>query len=276
MSGVFPARLHVLLASDARVGVVIRRGPARAVCSILWNRDDDTFEVGQWLRGRIYELRCDLSPDGRHMIYFAMNGRWSSRHRGSWTAISRAPWLTAVAVFGKGDCWNGGGLFTANSRYWLNDCGSHFLIRDNDEVERDTEFRPAGNYGGECPGIYYPRLQRDGWVLKERMTAGLSSAFTVFEKNLPNGWILRKYAHSEVGAPPGKTCHWDEHELERPERQLRIAGKKWEWADLDGKTLVWAEDGCLKRASLGETTTSEPKVLFDFNGMKFERRTAPY
>jgi hypothetical protein len=80
----FPARLHVLLASEACVGVVIRRGPARAVCSILWDRNSDKFETGQWLRGRIYERRADLSPDGRYMIYFAMNGRWSSKSRGSW------------------------------------------------------------------------------------------------------------------------------------------------------------------------------------------------
>jgi hypothetical protein len=100
----FPARLHVLLASEARVGVVIRRGPARAVCSILWDRNSDKFETGQWLRGRIYERRADVSPDGRYMIYFAMNGRWSSKSRGSWTAVSRAPWLNAVVLWGKGDC----------------------------------------------------------------------------------------------------------------------------------------------------------------------------
>src|SRR6476646_2517331 len=121
----FPARLHVLLASEARVGVVIRRGPARAVCSILWDRNTDKFETGQWLGGRIYERRADLSPDGRHMIYFAMNGRWSSPARGSWTAISKAPWLTAMVLMPKGDCWQGGGLFTSDSRYWVNGGGCH-------------------------------------------------------------------------------------------------------------------------------------------------------
>ena len=72
----------------------------------------DATEVGQWLRGRLYELRADLSPDGKYLIYFAMNGHWGSRAKGAWTAISRAPYLTAIALFAKGDCWNGGGLFT--------------------------------------------------------------------------------------------------------------------------------------------------------------------
>lgn len=76
--GKFPARLHVLLARDTKVGLVIRRGPAKSVCTVLWNRERDTFKLGQWMRGRIYERRCDLSPDGTRFIYFAMNGRWQS------------------------------------------------------------------------------------------------------------------------------------------------------------------------------------------------------
>jgi hypothetical protein len=79
MSRAFPARLHVLLASQARAGVVFRRGPVNAVCTIGWNLETDKFELGQWLRGRIYERRGDLSPDGRHLIYFARGGR---RHPG--------------------------------------------------------------------------------------------------------------------------------------------------------------------------------------------------
>jgi hypothetical protein len=232
----FPARLHVLLASQAPVGVVLRRGPSNAVCSVLWDRKRDKFQVGQWLRARIYERRSDISPDGRHLIYFARNARWASETKGTWTAISRAPWLKAEVLLGKGDCWQGGGLFTSNSRYWVNGGGCHFMIRDSQEMRPDPKFKPVAFYGGECPGVYYVRLQRDGWVLKDKLTAGLTSSFTVFEKTLPKGWILRKYAHAEVGAPPGKGCYWDEHELEHPKLNHRFLLPKWEWADWDGKT----------------------------------------
>ncbi len=107
-----PTRLHVLLARDTPIGLVIRRGPSKSVATILWNRDTDDFQVGQWLKGRIYERRSDLSPDGRYFIYFAMNGKWSTESEGSWTAVSRSPYLKAIAMFPKGDCWNGGGLWT--------------------------------------------------------------------------------------------------------------------------------------------------------------------
>src|SRR3954469_17262682 len=104
----FPARLHVLLAADAPTAVVIRRGPSQSVCTVLWDRKTDEFTLGQWMRGRIYERRCDLSPDGRHLVYFAMNGRWDAETKGAWTGVSRAPYLKAITLLAKGDCWNGG------------------------------------------------------------------------------------------------------------------------------------------------------------------------
>lgn len=276
MAKKFPARLHVLLASRAPVGVVIRRGPSKTVCSILWNRATDTFQLGQWMRGRIYERRADISPDGKRMIYFAMNGKWTSEVKGSWTAISRVPWLKATTLWGKGDCWNGGGLFTSNKSYWLNDGYGHFLIRDDRLLGADTKYRPKGNYGAECPSVYYRRLQRDGWKLETTVTNGRWNTCTVFEKDLPHGWILRKLAHAETGAPPGKGCYWDEHELEHPKRRARLEFPNWEWADLDSKTLVWAEEGCLYRAAIDAKGLKPSKLLFDTNSMQFEAIAAPY
>src|SRR6185369_16654475 len=142
-AGKFAARVHVLLARDASVGVALRRGPSKRVCTVLWNRRKDEFRVGQWLNGRIYERRSDLSPDGKYLIYFAMNGRWESEAGGSWTAISRAPYLKAIAIFPKGDRWNGGGLFTGKATYSLNEVLDHSELRNTYEVRRDHAFLPS-------------------------------------------------------------------------------------------------------------------------------------
>jgi hypothetical protein len=240
---------------------------------LLWNRRTDEFEVGQWLKGRIYERRSDLSPDGRHLIYFAMDGRWHSETGGSWTAVSNAPWLKAVALFGKGDCWHGGGLFTSNDRFWLNDGRGHRPMLAGSLVKRDESYQPPAYYGGECPGVYYVRLLRDGWAMKPDLS---NSHLTVFEKPIPHGWVLRKFAHAEIGAPEGKGCYWDEHELEHAETGRRIGGKGWEWAELDGKKLVWAEGGCLFKASIKGSGLGDAKLLHDFNSMEFEAVAAPY
>ena len=272
--GRFPARIHVLLAREAAVGVVIRRGPSKQVCSVLWDRKRDEFHVGQWLRGHIYERRSDLSPDGKHLIYFAMNGKWLSEAKGSWTGISRAPYLKALALFPKGDCWNGGGLFTNNNSYWLNDGCGHSVLRDTREVKRNLKFRPSDNFGGECPGVYYLRLLRDGWTLVEGRNA--TRWHDVFDKPLSDGWILRKLAHGEVGPPQGKGCYWDEHEVFNVESGARINCKDWEWADVDNKRLVWATQGKLYAGELSKARIVNETQLFDFNDMKFERIEAPY
>ena len=275
MPSTFPPRQHVLLARDAPMAVILRRGPSKAVCSILWDRRNDTFTLGQWLRGRIYERRSDLSPDGRHLIYFAMNGKWDGETGGSWTAISRAPYLKAIMLLGKGDCWNGGGFFTGKGTYWLNDGYGHKPLLSCSAVTRDAAYKPASHFGGECPSAYYPRLLRDGWTLIGKEGAQLDSR-TTFEKPLPHGWLLRKIAHEQVGAPPGKSCYWDEHELVRPGGNEVISKPNWEWAEWSNRSLLWTEKGCLYRSGLTATGLENPTLLKDFTEMKFEPLEAPY
>lgn len=272
----FAPRVHVLLASEAPVGVVFRRGPSKQVCTLLWERETDQFTVGQWLKGRIYERRSDLSPDGKHLIYFAMNGKWKSEAKGSWTAISRTPYLKALAIFPKGDCWHGGGLFTGTSKYWLNDGYGHSSLRDSTEVKRDRKFVPERCFGGECPGVYYVRLLRDGWNLVELRQVRKWNDIATFEKPLPRGWMLRKLAHAQCGPPAGKGCYWDEHELVHDQTRKRIACPSWEWADRDGQRVVWVEAGKLFGASIAKDGLVDEKELMDFSPMTFEEIRAPY
>jgi hypothetical protein len=272
----FAARIHVLLARNRPLGVIIRRGPSKSVCTILWDRHRDEFQIGQWLKGHIYERRSDLSPDGKYLIYFAMNGKWKSEAKGSWTAISRAPYLKAIAIFPKGDCWHGGGLFTGKNNYWLNDGYGHSILRNTNEVHRDSEFQPSQHFGGECLSVYYPRLLRDGWTLIERTRVEKHKDYDLFEKPIYKGWILRKIAHAEIGAPAGKGCYWDEHELIHSQLNMCIKCPDWEWAEMDEKRLVWSASGKLFTGKLDKNGLTDQVELFDFNDMKFEPIEAPY
>jgi hypothetical protein len=266
----FPARLHVLLARDGPLAVVIRRGPAEKTATFLWNRAKDTFKLGQWMKGRLYERRCDLSPSGRYLIYFARNfSRLHAETKGTWTALSIAPYLKAIKLWGKGNCWQGGGLFTGPRTYWLNGC-DHFLVRNESELRLDKTFDPLVYYNGECPGVYYLRLQRDGWQLVTKLGAMYDSC-AVFEKRLRNGTILRKIAHEQIGAPPGKGCYWDEHEIER--KGSRVEYPDWEWAEWIDGSLYYAEHGCLWRRDL---SSGKAELLHDFNAWKYEEIIAPY
>jgi len=276
MTSKFPARLHVLMAPRATRAVVIRRGPSRHVCTVDWNRNGDSFSVGQWLKGRIYERRSDLSPDGRHLLYFAMNGRWSSETKGSWTALSRAPYLKAVGLWAKGDCWHGGGLFTGARTYWLNDGYGHAPLVVPSSLERVMEYPNYTYYGGECTGVYYLRLQRDGWTLVGMPERVRFHTVTVFEKRVDRRWTLRKYAYATIERPQGKGCYFDRHELEHAKTGALVDGAEWEWAEVDRGRLVWAEGGRLFAGRLGAAGLERVEELWDFNEMAFERIEAPY
>ncbi|MBG9390095.1 hypothetical protein [Caenimonas aquaedulcis] len=271
-----PARLHVLLARDSTAAVVIRRGPTRHTAVIGWDRQTDQFELGQWLYGRIYERRCDLSPDGKHLIYFAMNGRWESSAKGAWSAISRAPYLKAVSLFAKGDCWHGGGLFRSAKKYWLNDGYGHEVLEDDRRLERDTAYPWHEHYGGECPGVYYIRLQRDGWKLRHTLAQGTVGTTSVFEKRIGEHWTLRKLAHATLQRPVGRGVYFDAHELVDTRTGETIPKHQWEWAEVDGGRLVWAENGCLYAGQFDSKGLGGEKMLHDFTPMKFAKLAAPY
>ena len=266
-----PARLHVLLARDAPLGVVIRRGPAKQSCTLLWDLRTDEFTLGQWLKGRIYEERSDLSPDGRHLIYFAYNGgRWRSATGASWTAVSRAPYLKALSLYGVGHTWFGGGLFSRAGHYWLDGGGEP--LRESAEVRRDTAFHPGARDGWF--NQYHYRLTRDGW----RLAAASQSPRTryQFEKDAPRGWTLVRVAHPGRPPGPGRGRRAVDHFLTRAGVTIPCPG--WEWADVDAARdrLAWAAGGRLFAGKLDLGGLHEIAELRDFNPMTFEPIRAPY
>jgi hypothetical protein len=276
----FSARIHVLFARDVPYAVVIRRGPSKHVATIGWNRETDSFVLGQWLKGRIYERRCDLSADGKHLIYFAMNGKWESESKGSWTAISRAPYLKAISFWPKGDCWQGGGLFRGSKHYWIHDWyGSEQPLYElPGELTREPECPFAGGVGAECLGVYFPRLLRDGWQLTREPCEppDAASRTWVFDKLVSFGWKLRKHVHATLNHPPGRGCYYDTHELLHEASVQRIDESDWDWAELDRERLVWSDSGKLFAGQFCATGLADVRELYDFNSMGFERRKVPY
>lgn len=101
----------MLVASEAKVAVVFRRGPTKRVEQLLWSLDTDEIRAGQWLLGQVYTHKCGLSPDGKLLVYFA------GKFRGAvptFTAVSRPPWFTALSLWPDDSTWGGGGYFESN------------------------------------------------------------------------------------------------------------------------------------------------------------------
>jgi hypothetical protein len=141
--------LKVLFAAEAQRAVILRRGPRAHFHLILWDIAADVFERGQWFRG-VVQL-SDLSSDGTRLLYWAAQyhrsrskphaaesqlaapGGVPRRRRkapryvsepaapvpvspraqpfSTWTAISKPPYFTALAVWPSTGTWTGGGYF---------------------------------------------------------------------------------------------------------------------------------------------------------------------
>ena len=94
-------RLHIEFASGSSMAAILRRGPTGWTRLLLWDTSTDQLEAGSWFHGRIYDRCCSISPDGQLFAYLAAKhqGNFGPDDCNSWTAVSRPPWLTAVAFW---------------------------------------------------------------------------------------------------------------------------------------------------------------------------------
>jgi hypothetical protein len=119
------ARLFVIMASKAQEAVIFRRGPSAWFHVIRWDTKADTFHPGAWLRGRIYPQYSDISPDGELLLCLIHQGRsLRTSYTDSWTAVSRTPWLHALALWPQGTTYDGGGRFLGDRQVALRGCWS--------------------------------------------------------------------------------------------------------------------------------------------------------
>lgn len=153
MLTIYPARIYLLPAKDAPYVVIIRRKPSKLFHIIRWNTATNNLEHGSWFRGKLYPNRCDVSFDGQWMIYLAMGSKGET-----WNGICRLPFLKTYVEGTNLGTWNGGGYWrdkrTLVLNQWTPNKGTSPFKYSN--LERE--------YGSEDLGVFYPRLQRDGWV----------------------------------------------------------------------------------------------------------------
>jgi len=236
----------------------------------LWHTDTDVIESGQWLHGKLFVRRCDLSPDGSLFIYFA--SKYGRSQFDTWTAISKPPYFTALALWPKGDSWGGGGLFIDRKTVWLN---HHTANPHKDHVPpRWLKVLPNTEGYGEDYPIYSKHLLRDEWTVLQdgkwpRSTHMPVRALqpTIFQKHHPDGehMLLMKY----TGYDPKRYGSPHEYEFFLQDTRYRtetmLEGATW--ADLDQRhRLVFTKnDGCLYVAEV-KRSEFNPDLIADFNG----------
>lgn len=260
-----PCRLYVYLASDAPVAVVLVRGPSDWSRLSTWRTDTDTFEHGQWLRGRVYPRRCDVSPDGSLFAYFvhkATGGR--DVQADSWAAVSRPPYFTALALWAVGTTYFAGGLFVDRKTLfmsWITDGAPDIgtlpgwlrMTKDLPHVPHTPEWTDQT--------VHLNRLLRDGW----RPAGPLEEAKTTWERRQPHGDITLVRApalNADLSTYGGR--HVDDYAVQFLDGEVEVLGRAT-WADFDhAGRLLMARDGRIIEWQQG----GELREIADFNGQE--------
>lgn len=124
-----------------------------------------SWEPGAWFRGRIFPQKCDLSPDGRWLAYSAHkpNADWAAGE--IFEAISRLPWLHALAAWEAGTTYTRGMHFDESAGHSelgtpdvgdVGPCLQRFGLRPNRpaqfQVERRRGWVEAPDSPARVPG----------------------------------------------------------------------------------------------------------------------------
>ena len=238
---------------------------------LTWNTATDEFEYGQWLKGRIYERRCDLSPNGELLLYFAAKQRPPLF---TWSAVSRPPYLTALALWPKGDAWGGGGVLESDREIHLNHGPHQMGLAEGFHVPKWMEVRAFGRASGwgEDDPVWAKRLERDGWTRVSRDPV-------IWEKPHPvarDAYTLQMaiLGMHETNGP----WYVIEHEVtSRGNVTHRLGRSDWaEWSP-DGD-LLFAKGGSLYRLDYRHPVlppVAEARELIDLKGAAFAEREAP-
>jgi hypothetical protein len=277
-----PCRLSVLLARSAPVAVILRRGPTQWVQLVRWQTDRDAFEPGQWFKGRVYDRRSDLSPDGSLLIYFAskVNGRTLADpgYTYAWTAVSRPPYFTALALWPKGDCWHGGGLFLGPLRVWLNHHPS-VAAPHPEHRPRGLAVEPNPQACGEDWPVWSRRMERDGWVLVREgvfpptRNGWRTERAEVWERQSPSAPIVLRRSTDAICFKRAGGPYLESFRLIQDSGELPVPGAGWADWDQAGR-LVFVREGRVFAGAVEGGRLVE-RELIDLNANAPSRLEAP-
>ena len=237
-------RLYAMIASRAPLALVFRRGPTDWWQLSRWHLESGELEPGAWFHGTLYPRRSDLSPDGQLLYYYALKGAPGDFVGGTYSAVSKAPWLSALAAWAEMGTWGRGYHFaTGHDRAVAKvDVGSlrpmPYALRLTQVVQYAVERRRGWVEHETCP----PRAPDDTW--DERRAA-------VLTKPRPGGGgnlVLRDHGLDTERAIEGRHPTFS---LEGGRHPGELDGVVWADWDGRGRLLCATEEGRLEIRALG-------------------------
>ncbi len=202
--------LYVIPARDADTALVFRRGPSAWWHLLEWRLDPPRLLPGAWFRGSLYPTRCDLSPDGRYLGYFALKPTardWPA----AWFAVSKVPFLHALAAWRTAGTWTWGCRFAAERSLAIHAC------------MEDKPFHGAYPHKAACHGMSCDWAAREVWnetkrgwepenssILRRRRPGGGPSLVLIHGgEGKSRDYLIESSAGNIIALPDAVWCDWD-------------------------------------------------------------------
>lgn len=301
-----PARIYGILAPKAKRVVLFRRGPSQHTLQLLWDLETDKVTPGQWIKGKVFVERSDVSPDGRYLIAAISNYRESRHHAEDlnfWTAISRPPYFTAIAMWGSAGCYLGGGMWESNRKVRLNNdphaweetlAVQHPVEADLFNEEVVEPFKMAKN----LVNIEQTLLEKRGWIRSDLFDPTIKEKIKELEVSYDE--VIAAYglnfADIEKAAARWLVSPTYRKIFKLGEGQLAVKGKRrhWQFFDQEGSFVkewitpsdqpfwlevdhngwpIFSDKGCLYRWT--NFPNGEPTLVADLNHYTFEPVAPP-
>ncbi|HSS68366.1 MAG TPA: hypothetical protein VLK34_07430 [Nocardioidaceae bacterium] len=196
----------------------------------------------------IYPQRCDLSPDGRIFCYFTLKKHADWPASNAYLAMSRLPWLTALAAWGVGSTWTRGAHFVSDRSVWEwgdPDVGDAGPCREKYGLAhiRPGTFAVERRRGWTETADTPPRRADDMWDEHRQVALEKPSPTEPGHALRVSGWYAAHRAlEPERFSPPA-------YALDGGSGRRGLDGVWWaDWSP-GGDLLIATEDGRLQRRS---------------------------
>lgn len=263
----YRSRIHLLAAREAPTIVVLQRKRAKLFHVITIDTETLQITEGSWFRGKLYGMRCDVSFDGKFMVYLAMGANGNI-----WNGVCRLPWLTTLIEAENTGAWYGGGYFADQRVLKMNNWGSAYKRTSNlGEIPFRLEAYTS-RHGGEDLGVLYERLQRDGftrlgenWGKQRKLDTDTHQVECIGD----DGWGRRpSRRHPQLTARfIGYLVHGYTFAFSLDEHPDLLQGARWATWDVHDQLWV-AWPGTVARFTLEDLRKGAPSFSLDVDGFE--------